>query len=243
MTIDRREFLKVSALAGGGFAIGFALPATNAFAAVAKTFAPNQWIRITPDNLVTVIVDKSEMGQGVYTGLPMLVAEELDADWSKIRIEAAPAAKEYAHPWFGVQGTGGSSSIRAMWQPLRQAGATARAMLVAAAGETWKVDPGTLSTERGSVIGPGGKKATYGQLAARAARISTKRRAAQGPGGIQDRGAAAEAPRHAREDQRHREVRHRREAPGLLTAVVARSPVVGGKVVRFTPTRRRRSRA
>jgi isoquinoline 1-oxidoreductase beta subunit len=172
MTIDRREFLKVSALAGGGFAIGFALPATNAFAAVAKTFAPNQWIRITPDNLVTVIVDKSEMGQGVYTGLPMLVAEELDADWSKIRIEAAPAAKEYAHPWFGVQGTGGSSSIRAMWQPLRQAGATARAMLVAAAGETWKVDPGTLSTERGSVIGPGGKKVTYGQLAARAARIA-----------------------------------------------------------------------
>ncbi|HEV8645846.1 MAG TPA: molybdopterin cofactor-binding domain-containing protein, partial [Burkholderiales bacterium] len=99
MAITRREFIKVSALAGGGFAIGFALPASQAFAADTKrAFAPNQWIRITPDNLVTVVVDKSEMGQGVYTGLPMLVAEELDVDWSKIRIEAAPAAKEYAHP-------------------------------------------------------------------------------------------------------------------------------------------------
>jgi isoquinoline 1-oxidoreductase beta subunit len=234
MTVDRREFLKVSALAGGGFAIGFALPATHAFAAAAKTFEPNQWIRITPDNLVTVIVDKSEMGQGVYTGLPMLVAEELDADWSKIRIEAAPAAKEYAHPWFGVQGTGGSSSIRAMWQPLRQASATARAMLVAAAGETWKVDPGTLSTERGSVIGPGGKKATYGQLAARAAHIpAPKGVPLKDPGAFKIVGQPLKRLDTPGKTNGTAKFGIDAKLPGLLTAVVARSPVVGGKVVRF----------
>ena len=169
MTLDRRDFLKVSVLAGGGFAIGFA---PFAGAADADAFAPSPWIRITPDNRVTIIVDKAEMGQGVYTGLPMLVAEELDADWSKIEIEAAPAARQYAHPWFGVQGTGGSTSIRAMWQPLRQAGATARAMLVMAAAQAWEVEASTLRTDRGSVIGPMGVKATYGKLCTRAAKIA-----------------------------------------------------------------------
>jgi isoquinoline 1-oxidoreductase beta subunit len=234
MAMNRRDFIKVSALAGGGFAIGFALPATQAFAAEAKAFAPNQWIRITPDNIVTVIVDKSEMGQGVYTGLPMLIAEELDVDWSKIRIEPAPAAKEYAHPWFGVQGTGGSTSMRAMWQPLRQAGATARAMLVAAAAQTWKVDPGTLSTERGSVIGPGGKSATYGQLAARAASIAPPKDVPlKDPAAFKIIGRPLKRLDTPSKTNGTAKFGMDAKLPGLLTAVVARSPVVGGKLVRF----------
>lgn len=235
MTFNRREFLKISALAGGGFAIGFTLPASQAFAADAKkAFVANQWIRITPDNLVTVIVDKSEMGQGVYTGLPMLVAEELDADWSKIRIESAPAAKEYAHPWFGVQGTGGSTSIRAMWQPLRQAGATARAMLVAAAAETWKVDPAKLSTDDGAVIGPGGKRATYGQLAARAASIvPPKEVPLKDPAAFKIIGKPLKRLDTPAKTNGTAKFGMDATLPGLLTAVVARSPVVGGKLVRF----------
>ena len=234
MAMNRREFIKVSALAGGGFAIGCALPATQALAAEGKTFAPNQWIRITPDNIVTVVVDKSEMGQGVYTGLPMLIAEELDVDWSKIRIEPAPAAKEYAHPWFGVQGTGGSTSIRAMWQPLRQAGATARAMLVAAAAETWKVDPAKLSTEYGAVIGPGGKRATYGQLAAKAAGIAPPKEVPlKDPAAFKIIGKPLKRLDTPAKTNGSAKFGMDAKLPGLLTAVVVRSPVVGGKLVRF----------
>jgi isoquinoline 1-oxidoreductase beta subunit len=235
MTVSRREFLTVSALAGGGFAVGFALPWTAALAADAKApFAPNQWLRITPDNTITVIVDKCEMGQGIYTGFPMLIAEELDADWSSVRIEPAPAAKEYAHPWFGVQGTGGSTSIRAMWHPLRQAGATARAMLVIAAAQAWEVDPATLKTERSAVIGPGGKRLTYGQLANAAAKVTPPKDVPLKPASAfkiigtpvkrLDTPEKTNGTAHFGLDAK---------PPGMLTAVVARAPVVGGKLVSF----------
>lgn len=171
---SRRDFLKATAAVGGGLVIGVFMPGMPRLAQAAtarQPFAPSAWIRIGTDNIVTVIVDKSEMGQGVHTALPMLVAEELDADWSNVRMESAPAAPEYKHPWFGVQATGGSTSVRAMWEPLRKAGASARAMLVAAAADTWKVDAATLKTDRGTVIGPKGRKAAYGQLAAKAATL------------------------------------------------------------------------
>ncbi|HZP91494.1 MAG TPA: xanthine dehydrogenase family protein molybdopterin-binding subunit [Burkholderiales bacterium] len=234
--MDRRAFLKVSALAGGGFAIGFALPGTGkALAAESrKTFAPDQWIRITPDNVVTIVVDKSEMGQGVYTGLPMIVADELDADWSAIRIEAAPAAKEYAHPWFGVQGTGGSSSVRAMWEPLRKAGATARAMLVAAAAETWKVDLATLTTSAGTVIGPGGILLTYGQLADKAARMTPPKNVQlKDPATFKYVGKPLTRLDTPQKTNGSAQFGIDAMLPGLLTAVVARSPVVGGRLLRF----------
>ncbi|HJV94830.1 MAG TPA: molybdopterin cofactor-binding domain-containing protein, partial [Albitalea sp.] len=232
---QRRDFLKVTALAGGGMAIGFVLPGVFAEAdAKAAPFAPNQWIRITPDNWVTIVVDKSEMGQGVYTSMPMLVAEELDADWSKLRMESAPAAKEYAHPWFGVQGTGGSTSVRAMWEPLRAAGATARAMLVSAAAQTWKVDAAQLSTSKGMVLGPNGKKLSYGQLAAKAAALPV-------PKGVKPKDAkdfkiiGKATKRLDSPDKVNGRAQFGLDAkvPGLLTAVVARSPVVGGKVASF----------
>ena len=235
MSMTRRDFLTVSALAGGGFAIGFALPWSSALAADAKpAFAPNQWIRIAPDNTLTVVVDKCEMGQGVYTGLPMLVAEELDADWQTVRIEPAPAAREYAHPWFGVQGTGGSTSIRAMWQPLRQASATARAMLVTAAAQVWNVDPATLKTERSAVIGPGGQRLTYGQLADQAAKVAP-------PKDVPVKNAAAfkiigqPVKRLDTPEKTNGSAKFGMDAklPGLLTAVVARAPVVGAKPVSF----------
>src|SRR5438034_1304929 len=121
--------LPVAAVAG--LVIGFHLPATGRHAmrgGAAAAFAPNAWLRIGADESVLVVVDRSEMGQGVTTSLPMLLAEELEADWSKVRIESAPADKAYTNPMFGMQGTGGSTSVRAAYTPLRKAGAAAREM-------------------------------------------------------------------------------------------------------------------
>ncbi|MBY0233506.1 MAG: molybdopterin-dependent oxidoreductase, partial [Burkholderiaceae bacterium] len=136
-TSTRRGFLK----SGGSAAlvIGFALPLSNKVQAAAaaaasqqsNTFAPNAWLRITPDNRITVVCGSAEMGQGVLTSIPMLVAEELDADWKLVGVEQAPAHAAYNNPMFGMQATGGSTTIRAHWTPVRQAGAAAREMLVA----------------------------------------------------------------------------------------------------------------
>src|SRR2546422_9840929 len=112
--INRREFLEAAGVAGAGLVIGFHLPATSrGHTAAAAPFAPNAWLRSGADESVVVVVDRSEMGQGVTTSLPMLLAEELEADWSKVRIESAPADKAYINPMFGMQGTGGSTSVRA----------------------------------------------------------------------------------------------------------------------------------
>jgi len=171
----RRRLLQ----AGGASAllIGFALPRLQRPAVAqaqaqtaSNTFAPNAWLRITPDNRVTVLCGSAEMGQGVLTAIPMLAAEELDADWSLVGVEQAPADAAYNNPMFGMQATGGSTTIRAHWLPLRQAGAAARAMLVAAAAEQWKLDPAQLRTERSHVLGPAGQKLSYGALVEAAAR-------------------------------------------------------------------------
>src|SRR3989449_3446161 len=128
--------------------------------------------RMGADESVLVVVDRSEMGQGVTTSLPMLLAEELEADWSKIRIESAPADKAYINPMFGMQGTGGSTSVRAAFTPLRKAGAAARELLVAAAAQTWSVDKAECRAERGAVIHtPSKRRLTYGKLAAKAAAL------------------------------------------------------------------------
>src|SRR5256886_7569838 len=172
--VSRREFLETTAAASAGLVIGFHLPAGGRFAPTpVAPFAPNAWLRISPDNSVLIVVDRSEMGQGVSTALPMLVAEEVDADWTKVKIEFAPADKAYTNPMFGMQGTGGSTSVRAAYTPLRKAGAAAREMLVAAACQTWGVDRVDCRTERGVVIHTGSKRRlTYGQLAAQAATLA-----------------------------------------------------------------------
>ena len=167
----RRDFLKTGGTAA--LVIGFALPAAagRALAAgPAAAFSPSAFLRITPDDRVTVVCGSAEMGQGVLTAIPMLLAEELDADWSKVSVEQAPADKAFANPMFGTQATGGSTTVRAHWEPMRKAGAAARAMLVAAAAERWRLDAASLRTERGQVIAPNGQRLRYGALVAAAAK-------------------------------------------------------------------------
>ena len=140
ISLSRRDFLKNTAVIGGGLVLGFSLSNSSCDAASA-TFVLNAFIHIGTDDTVTIIVNHSEMGQGVYTSLPMLINEELQADWSKIRIESAPVDPAYNHTEWGIQGTGGSTSVRTEWQRLSKVGATGRLMLIAAAADNWKVKP------------------------------------------------------------------------------------------------------
>src|SRR5213078_2482644 len=171
--ITRRDFLETTGAAGAGLVIGFHLPAGRRFGAgSAAPFAPNAWLRIGADESVLVVVDRSEMGQGVTTSLPMLLAEELDADWSKIRIEFAPADKAYINPMFGMQGTGGSTSVRAAYTPLRKAGAAARELLLTAAAQTWGVEKAECRAEKGSVVHTRSKRRlSYVKLVEKAATV------------------------------------------------------------------------
>ena len=137
-----------------------------------KDLVLSAWIGITSDDLVTVTVSQSEMGQGVYTSIPMIVADELEADWKTVRFRAAPAADEYKNPVWGVQATGGSTSIRHFHDRLRQAGAAGRAMLVQAAAQSWGVPPAECLAEKGVVRHPGsGRSTSYGKLAAAASQL------------------------------------------------------------------------
>src|SRR6266852_6449649 len=172
--IARREFLKFSVAASGGLLVGFYFPGAGMQASAqesANSFMPNAFVRIGTDEQVTVIVNHSEMGQVVYTSLPMLLAEELDADWSKVGFESAPVDPKYNHPAFGMQMTGGSTSVWSSFEQFRQAGAAARAMLVAAAAQQWNVDSSSCRTESGTVLN-GSRKLTYGHLAASAAKLT-----------------------------------------------------------------------
>jgi isoquinoline 1-oxidoreductase beta subunit len=168
VTLDRRTFLKLAGLAGGGFALG-AMPAsaTEAAAGDPKATAPSPpqaFVSIAPDNTVTVAVNRLEFGQGVHTGLPMALAEELDADWRNVRAVLAPAGDPYKDPVIGIQMTGGSSAIKHSYQQYRELGARARAMLIAAAAQQWGVDAASCVAAQG-VITAGSHRATYGELA------------------------------------------------------------------------------
>jgi len=231
---SRREFLQVSALAGGGLLIGFALPGASRLAFAAGEFKPNAFIRITSDNRVTVICGLSEMGQGVHTAIPMLVAEELEADWSRIKVEQAPADPAFANPFLGFQATGGSSSVRANWEPMRKAGAAAREMLIGAAAATWKADRADCRAEKSVVLHKSGKKLSYGQLAAKAAeqpvpkeiRLKDAKQFKIIGKAVKRLDTPAKVNGSAVFGM---DVR----VPGMLTAVVARAPVAGGKVASF----------
>jgi isoquinoline 1-oxidoreductase subunit beta len=174
---SRREFLKVGVAAGGGLLLGFALPhsraAEQAGTAVAP-FAPDGFIRIDRNGTVTLIMCQVEMGQGIYTAISQILADELDVDFRHVVVEAAPPNDAlYTNPALGFQVTGGSTSIRVFWMPMRKAGASARAMLVEAAAATWRVDPGTCRTEKSEVIHePSGRRFAYGALVDRAARLT-----------------------------------------------------------------------
>jgi isoquinoline 1-oxidoreductase beta subunit len=229
VALSRREFLQVSGGAGVGLVVAFwlparALPATPAAAAGGEL---NAYVRVAPDGTVIFSIAKSEMGQGVLTSLALLLAEELDADWTRVRSEHALSDEKRYGRW----STGGSSSVRTGFEPLRRAGATARELLVAAACEQWKVPREQVSTEAGEVIHrASGRRLAYGQLAARAAALTPP----------------ADAPLKPREQFRLIGKGARRldtpakldgsaifgidvRVPGMLFAQVARPPELGGK--------------
>lgn len=241
MSVSRRDFLKVSSWSGLGLILGFHLPDDLALLAEPSLqgdglFVPNAYLRISQDNLVTVIVHRSEMGQGVQTTIPMIVADELDADWSTIRVEQAPADRKY-----GDQVTGGSVSISSSYGTLRGAGAMARAWLVAAAAAMWSVDAESCRTENGMVIhDASGQQATYGQLVQIALTlpapernavklktpeefrfIGTRKGSINGPEFVTGKAKFASDI----------------QLPGMLVAVVARCPVFGGKLASFDAAR------
>jgi isoquinoline 1-oxidoreductase subunit beta len=174
--LSRRSFLQAGAAASGGLILSLSLPFANgnAEAADADGFAPNAFIRIGGDGQIVLIMPYVEMGQGTYTSIPMLIAEELEVDLKQVRLEHAPPnEKLYGNPLLGgIQATGNSNAIRAAWQPLREAGAIARTMLVSAAAKRWNVDPVSCRAQSGEVLHPPtGRSIKYGELAADAARI------------------------------------------------------------------------
>ena len=173
--LSRRRLLQVGAAAGGGLMLSLSLPfpSHRAEAAVADEFAPNAFIRIGSDGRIILTMPYVEMGQGTYTSIPMLIAEELDVNLKQVQLEHAPPnEKLYANPLLGVQATGGSDALRGAWKPLREAGATARIMLVAAAAKRWDVDPKSCRAQDGEVAHvPTGRRLKYGELAAEAAKM------------------------------------------------------------------------
>jgi isoquinoline 1-oxidoreductase beta subunit len=172
---SRRAFLQASVAAAGALVFGFRLPLAGAASPKGgDPFAPNAFIRIDRQGVVTLVMPQVEMGQGVYTAIAMILAEELDAQWEQVRLEAAPPSdKLYGNPTFGIQATGNSNSIRAFWMPLRKAGAGTRAILVEAAARRWKVDAGSCRAENSEVIHTSsGRKIAYAELIDDAAGIA-----------------------------------------------------------------------
>lgn len=238
----RRIFLKVGTVAGGGLLIGFHLPlASRAGKAEAaeNEFVPNAWIRINVDDTVTLRVASSEMGQGVYTAIPMLLAEELECDWARINVEMAPADKAYINPIIGMQLTGGSTAVRAFWTPLRQAGATARDLLIRAAAQTWKVKEDECRAENGFVLHKTNKlKASYGALATKAATLPVPSEVfLKEPGDFKLIGKSTPRLDTPRKVNGSAVFGMDVKLPGLLIAVVARCPVFGGKPKKFDATK------
>jgi isoquinoline 1-oxidoreductase subunit beta len=246
--LTRRQFLRLTTLAGSGLTLGIVLPAcarTGGGAAEDGATAPLSmpFVRIAPDNTVTVISKHLEAGQGVWTGLPAIVAEELDASWEQMRVESAPAQVPlYGNLAFGgkVQATGGSTAVANSWQQLRLAGATARAMLISAAAKEWNLPAREITVSEGVVAHAGaGKSASFGELAARAARLPVPNAVPlKDPANFRIVGNE----KLTRLDARAKSSGRQQFAidvmlPGMMTAVVMRPPRFGGKVSSFDATK------
>lgn len=232
-SVTRRDFLRASAVAGAGLTIAVTLPGCKAEqdkASAGPPFQPNAWIRVRSDGSVTLVIDRSEMGQGVLTALPMLLAEELDVPWESVSIEQAPAGPEFVNADFGIQGTGGSSSVHAAWKPLREAGAKARLMLMTAAASAWGAPVAECTTEPGVVLHQRTRRRIrYGELVVQAAAVPQPATVTlKDPKNFRYIGKPL--PRLDTPDK----VRGKAEfgmdvvMPGMLVAVVARCPVFGG---------------
>jgi isoquinoline 1-oxidoreductase beta subunit len=238
INVSRRDFFKAS----GALVLAVALPdALAQKLRLHKAFSPNAFVRISSDNTVTVIVKHLEMGQGTYTGLPTLVAEELDAEWSQVRAEGAPAdAARYNNLFWGpAQGTGGSTALANSWEQLRKAGAAARAMLVAAAAEKWGVSPSEITVSKGVVLHKkSGKKASFGQLAADAAKQKVPENVP-----LKDPKDFVLIGKSVRRTDAHAKSTGTAQftqdvkLPGMLTAVVLHPPRFGAKLKSFDATK------
>ena len=241
--LDRRKFLKTTVAGAGGLLIGFYWSAPTEILAAppaGRSPAPlNAWIHIGTDDIVTIVIDKSEMGQGILTGLVMLAAEELECDWKNIRTEFAPNDKAYFNPVVGFQATGASSSTRGSWEPMRKAGATAREMLLAAAAETWGVDKSECRAENGEVLHAAtSRRLPYGALAESAAKLPM-------PQGVplKDSGQYRIIGKPRKRLDTPDKVNGKAEfgidarVPGMLYATVVHCPVFGGKVANFDAAR------
>ncbi len=200
----------------------------------------NAFIRIATDETVTIVVNHSEMGQGVYTSLPMLVAEELECDWNKIIVEAAPVDPAYNHPEWGLQATGGSTSVPSEWERLRRVGASAKEMIVAAAADEWNVDKASCRAENGRVFNSGGESLTYGQLAAKAANMpEPKEVRLKEPSEFKVIGKPIKRLDTPEKINGTGVFGMDVNIPDMLTAVVARAPVFEGKVASFNADKTR----
>ncbi|AFY20088.1 xanthine dehydrogenase family protein molybdopterin-binding subunit [Pseudomonas sp. UW4] len=239
--LSRRGFLKGSAVLGGGLVVAFVMPGAHRFAMGAENqgnvFAPNAFLRIGNDNSVTVLLGHSEMGQGIWTGLTMLIAEELDADWSKIRVEHSPAsAADYGMPGFGgMQITGGSTSTWMEFDRYRQAGAAARLMLIDAAAKRFNVAPSEIHTESGVVVA-GEHRATYGELADDAGQLPPPDPASIKLKDAKDWRLIGKPTQRLDTPEKitgRAKFGMDVQFDGLMTAMVARSPTFGGSVKSF----------
>jgi len=235
--MSRRGFIKTAAVAGGGLVLGFVIPESNKFARAAEGPAPSQpnaFLRIAPDNSVTVSVNRLEFGQGVHTSLPMLIAEELDADWSQVHGALAPAGDAYKDPMFGMQMTGGSGSVAHSFVQYREIGARARAMLITAAAQQWKVKPEQCRTSKGVVHGPGGKKATYGSLADAAMKLPLPEKVTlKDPKQFKLLGKPTPRLDARAKSSGKQEFSMDFKPAGAKVALVAHPPVFGAKVAKF----------
>ena len=247
---SRRQFLKTSVVAtggllGSGLIVGCAvMPGKSATATAlspsvtAPGAMPNAWVKVGTDNTVSIICARSEMGQGVFTSLPMLVAEELEVSIDKIRVEMAPAREPYMNTMLGAQITGGSTSVPEAYAPLRTAGAQARMMLIAAAAQQWKVDASACRAEDAMVIGPAGQKATYGSLAEAASKLEAPKQPK-----LKDASAFKIVGKPIKRLDTPAKVDGSAEfgidvkLPGMLYAALAQCPVIGGKPTGFDAAR------
>jgi isoquinoline 1-oxidoreductase beta subunit len=240
LQISRRTFIKGGALVAGGLVIAFNIPQAKRFlmpGTVAEAAentvqlpAPNAFLRIGTDNTITVMLAHSEMGQSIWTTLPMLIAEELDADWSKIKVEHAPAAPAYMHTAYGIQITGGSSTTWSEFDRYRQAGALTRALLVSAAAQQLGVAESSIQTANGFAIS-GQQKISYGELAETAAQLETPKTVAlKEPKNWKIIGKATKRLDGPEKINGTAIFGQDIQFESLMTAMVARAPVFGGKV-------------
>jgi isoquinoline 1-oxidoreductase subunit beta len=230
--LSRRGFLRAGAAAGGGLLLSLSLPRAGG-AANAEDFLPNAFIRIGGDGRIVLTMPYVEMGQGTYTAIPMLIAEELEVDLKQVELEHAPPnEKLYANPLLGVQATGNSNAIRGAWQPLRMAGATARTMLVSAAAKRWNVDPASCRAQNGEVLhAPTGRSMKYAALAAEAAHMPVPQNVAlKDPKEFKLIGTPAKRLDTPAKVNGTAVYGIDARPPGVKIATLAQSPVFGGRV-------------